>query len=188
MEKVEKMSSGISFIRVRDGIRAAMAVIGILSVVVGIVMLFWAGGSAKVVAAIFAIWLIVDGIVNIGIGAAASIKSGWARAGYVLLGLLYIVSGVLFLLNLPAATALLAVWLAIVIGVLWIFEGVHAFTAVAIGTASGWNIFYGILAIIAGIVLILSPGYIAIIWWLLASALIVLGVVQFVRSFTFAKE
>jgi hypothetical protein len=165
-----------------------MAVTGILSAVVGVVMLFWAGGSAKVVAAIFAIWLIVAGIVNVGIGIATTIKSGWARAGYVILGLLYIVSGILFLLNLPVATAALAVWLAILIGVMWIFEGIHAFTAVAIGTASSWNILYGLLSVIAGVVLVLSPGYIAIIWWLLAATLIILGVVQFVRSFTFAKE
>ena len=53
--------------------------------------------------------------------------------------------------------------------------------------SKGWAIFFGILSIIAGIVLLFSPLYIVVLWWILGISLIVLGIIQIVRAFTFGR-
>ena len=52
----------------------------------------------------------------------------------------------------------------------------------------GWAIFFGILSILAGIVVLFSPLWgIAILFVIAGIALIVLGIVQIVRAFTFGR-
>lgn len=169
------------------GIRSALAIVGLLSFVVGIAMLFWPVTSAKVIVAIAAVWMIIAGVVYLGIAFSAADRGGWARFGIGLLGVFYIVAGIVFLMNLPETTLFAAIWVGIFIGIVWIWEGITAFVSVAQGTSSGWNILYGVLSVIAGLVLVFSPFYVTVLWWLLAISLIVLGLVQFVRSFSVGK-
>ena len=52
-----------------------------------------------------------------------------------------------------------------------------------------WSIIFAVISIIAGIVLLFSPLWgAAILWWLLGIALIVLGIINVVRAFTFGKN
>ena len=52
----------------------------------------------------------------------------------------------------------------------------------------GWAIFFGILIVVAGIVLLFSPLWGAIVLFIIAGiSLIVLGIVQIVRAFTFGR-
>lgn len=176
------MSSDVS--PVQKGVRSAFAIIGIVSFVIGIIMLFFPVTSAKFLVIVFAIWMIVAGFVYLGAVFAAGDKGGWARVGSGLLGIIYIAAGIIVFFNLSDTTVFLAIWVAIFIGVLWIFQGFAAFGSVAQGS-SGWNIAYGILSIIAGAILIFSPMYsVAVLWMLLAISLIVVGIAQFILSFS----
>ena len=47
-----------------------------------------AGPSAVIVTAIFASYLVVAGLVYVGLGIFSSAKGGWARVGHIVLGLL----------------------------------------------------------------------------------------------------
>ncbi|KHK97307.1 hypothetical protein LK09_10855 [Microbacterium mangrovi] len=169
-----------------NGIRTAFGVGGVIALVVGILILVWPGHTASVLTAILAIYAIVVGVVYGGLGIFARTMKGWSRVGHIVLGLLFIVGGVIALMNLNATTAWLAVFLGIFIGIAWIIEGIVALTTLPSARSKGWAIFFAILSIIAGIIVLFSPLWgIIVLWWLLGISLVVLGIIQIVRAFTF---
>ncbi|WP_106813847.1 HdeD family acid-resistance protein [Microbacterium timonense] len=172
-----------------NGIRTALGVGGILAVIVGILILVWPGKTAAVVTAIIAIYAIAAGLVYAGLGIFAKTKGGWARVGHIVLGILFIIAGVVALFNIGQATAWLALFLGILVGILWIVEGVVALSTLGDAASKGWSIFFAILSIIAGIILLFSPLWgAAVLWWLLGIALVVLGIINIVRAFTFKGD
>ena len=172
-----------------NGIRTALGIGGVLAVIVGILILVWPGKTAAVVTAIIAIYAIAAGLVYAGLGIFSRTKGGWARIGHIVLGILFIIAGIVALLNLGQATAWLALVLGILVGIMWIVEGVVALSTLGDAASKGWSIFFAILSIIAGIILLFSPIWgAAVLWWLLGIALIVLGIINVVRAFTFKGE
>jgi uncharacterized membrane protein HdeD (DUF308 family) len=172
-----------------NGIRTALGVGGVLAVIVGILILVWPGKTAMVVAAIIAIYAIAAGLVYAGLGIFSKTKGGWARVGHIALGVLFIIAGIIALFNLGAATAWLAVFIGILVGIMWIVEGIVSLSTLGDASSKGWTIFFAILSIIAGIILLFSPIWgSAVLWWLLGIALIVLGIVNVVRAFTFKGD
>lgn len=170
-------------------IRVTLAVSGVVALIAGIVLLVWPLKTAVIVTGIFAAYLIIAGLVYIGLGIFSSKKGGWARVGHIALGLLYIVAGIIAFANLGAATATLAFVVVIFIGVSWVVDGVVALTLLGKDGSRVWTLLYALLSIIAGIVVLFSPLYAAEVLWLLFSiSLIVLGVVQIVRAITLGKD
>ncbi|NYE20336.1 HdeD family acid-resistance protein [Microbacterium immunditiarum] len=171
-----------------NGIRTALGVGGVLAVIVGILILAWPAKTAMVVTAIIAIYAIAAGLVYAGLGIFSKQKGGWARIGHILLGVLFIIAGIVALFNLGATTAWLAVFLGILVGIMWIVEGIVSLSTLGDAASKGWTIFFAILSIIAGIILLFSPVWgVAVLWWLLGIALIVLGILNIVRAFRFGK-
>ena len=172
-----------------NGIRTALGVGGVLAVIVGILILVWPGKTAAVVAAIIAIYAIAAGLVYAGLGIFSKTKGGWARVGHILLGILFIIAGVVALFNLTASVAWLALFIGILVGIMWIVEGIVALSTLGDAASKGWSIFFAILSIIAGIVVLFSPLWGAVVlWWLLGISLIVLGIINIVRAFTFKGD
>ncbi len=172
-----------------NGIRTALGIGGVLSVIVGILILAWPEKTAMVVTAIIAIYAIAAGLVYAGLGIFSKTKGGWSRVGHIALGIVFIIAGIVAFLNLGAATAWLAVFLGILVGILWIIEGVVALSTLGEASSKGWTVFFAIVSVIAGVVLLFSPLWgAAVLWWLLGIALIVLGIIQIVRAFTFGKK
>ncbi len=171
-----------------NGIRTALGIGGVLAVIVGILILVWPGKTAMVVTAIIAIYAIAAGLVYAGLGIFSKSKGGWARIGHIALGILFIIAGVVALFNLGQTTAWLAVFLGILVGIMWIVEGIVSLSTLGDAASKGWTIFFAILSIIAGIILLFSPIWgIVVLWWLLGISLIVLGIINIVRAFTFGK-
>lgn len=175
-----------------DGVRVLFGVGGLIALALGIFMLFapqQSGQTAVLLTAVLlGVYALVTGLVYAGSAIFSKTLGGWARAGHILLGLLYIVGGVIIMSNLTAAGVLTAVFFVIVLGVLWLFEGIFAFVTAAKSDNKVWSIIYGIISVIAGITLIVSPLMGAItLWWLLGIAMAVLGVVQIVRAFSLGK-
>ncbi|MHA7986390.1 HdeD family acid-resistance protein [Rathayibacter sp. CAU 1779] len=168
-----------------NGIRTALGVGGVVALVVGILILVWPARTAMVVTAIIAIYAIVGGLVYAGLGIFARSMGGWARVGHIILGILFIIAGVIAFIELGQTTAWLAVFLGILVGIMWIVEGVVALTALGDARSKGWTVFFAILSIIAGIILLFSPLWgAAVLWWLLGISLVVLGIIQVIRAFT----
>jgi uncharacterized membrane protein HdeD (DUF308 family) len=169
-----------------NGIRTALGVGGVVALIVGILILVWPGKTAAVVTIILAIYAIVAGLVYAGLGIFSRTRGGWSRVGHIVLGILFIIAGILMFTNLGLATATLALFLGILVGIMWIIEGIVSLSTLSSSASKGWTVFFAIISIIAGIMLLFSPLWgAAVLWWLLGIALVVLGIIQIVRAFTF---
>jgi uncharacterized membrane protein HdeD (DUF308 family) len=169
-----------------NGIRTALGLSGLVALIVGILILVWPGKTAIVVTAIIAIYAVVGGLVYLGLGVFSKSMRGWARVGHIVLGALYIVAGVIAFFNLAQTAAFLAVFLGILVGIMWIVEGVVSLTNLGGARSRAWTAFFAILSIVAGIILLFSPLWGALVlWWLLGISLVVLGILQIMRAFTF---
>ena len=171
---------------VEDALRVAIGVGGLIAFVVGILILVWPGKTAMVVTAIVGVYLLLVGLGLVGSAFFGRTRTGWGRVGHLLLGVLYLVAGVLALADLAAATVSLAVFLGIIVGIMWVMEGAIALTTLRFTPSSRvWTVLFALLSIVAGVLMFLSPLWAAAtLWWLLGIGLVVLGVVQIARAFT----
>jgi len=173
---------------VLNGIRTTLGISGVLALLLGILILVWPDRTAMVAVAIVAVYAIAAGLVYAGLGIFSAQKGGWARVGHIVLGVLFVIAGIVAFINLPAATAWFGVFVGVLVGIMWIIEGIVSLTTLELAASKGWTIFFAILSIVAGIVLLFAPLWGAVtLWWLLGISAIVLGVVQIIRAFTFGK-
>jgi len=172
-----------------NGIRTFLGLSGLVALIVGILILVWPGKTAVVVTAIIAIYAVVGGLVYLGLGIFSKTMRGWARVGHIVLGLIYVIAGIIAFTNLARTAVWLAVFLGILVGIMWIVEGIVSLTNLGGSRSKGWTIFFAIISIIAGIVLLFSPAWGALVlWWLLGISLVVLGILQILRAFTFGAK
>jgi uncharacterized membrane protein HdeD (DUF308 family) len=169
-----------------NGIRTAFGIGGIIALIVGIIILVWPGHAAVALTAVIAAYAVVGGLVYAGLGIFSKTMGGWARVGHMILGVLFIIAGIIAFTQLAQTAVWLAIFIGILVGIMWVVEGVVALTALGTERARGWSIFFAILSIVAGIILLFSPLWGAVVlWWLLGISLVVLGIIQIMRGFTF---
>lgn len=169
-------------------LRLAFGVGGLIAALLGLFIIFFPveSGAATmgIVAVVIGVYALIVGAVYIGTALFSKGVSGWARTGPILLGVLYLIGAIVVFVNVGIAAAVLAVFLSVTIGLLWLFEGIMAFVGMNHGGNKVWHIIYGIISIIAGLSLVISPLVGAVtLWWLVGISLVVLGVVQMVRAF-----
>ncbi|GAA3946194.1 HdeD family acid-resistance protein [Microbacterium soli] len=171
-----------------SAVRTSLAVSGVIMLVLGVFILVAPTKTAVFFAGVLASYLIIQGLIYIGTGVFSRSTGGWARLGHVLLGVLYVAGGILAFVNLFAFTASLALFIAILLGITWIVDGVVALSLRGGTRSRTWTIVYAILSIIAGVVLLFSPFYIVMLWWLAGISLVVLGVLQIARAITLSRD
>lgn len=174
--------------RAGDGVRTAFGVGGLIAIVLGLLIIFFPGKTGavamQIIAAVMAAYALVVGVVYIGSSIFSRALGGWARTGHILLGVLYVIGGIVMMVNLGAAAAVLAVFLSVTVGVLWLLEGVMAFTVVGQSGNKAWTVIYGIISVLAGLTLVFSPLLGAVtLWLLLGVSMLAMGIVQVVRAF-----
>ena len=169
--------------------RSVLAFTGAVALILGILILAWPTATGRVVTWIIIAYGLLAGVAYIVGGFMAKSRSGWSRAGSIIVGLIFIIAAIVLFGNLAASTVAFAVILGIVIGVSWIVEGIFALMTLRGSRSTGWSLFYGILSIIAGIILVTTPFWGAVtLWWLFGVSLVILGIVQLVRAFQIGKE
>ncbi|MBA8816182.1 uncharacterized membrane protein HdeD (DUF308 family) [Microbacterium halimionae] len=169
-----------------NGIRTALGIGGVVALIVGILILVWPGKTAMVVAAMIAVYAVVGGLVYAGLGIFSKSMGGWGRVGHIALGVIFVVAGVIAFSNLGMAAASMALFIGYLVAILWIIEGVVSLTTLSGTSSKGLTIFFAIVSIIAGILLFFSPLLgVAVLWWIIGISLVVLGILQIVRAFTF---
>ena len=156
---------------------------GAVSVVIGLLVIFWPGITLLVLAVLFAIQFIIAGVLQIVTAFAADGGTG-SRVLLGLLGALSILVGVLCLRS-PLQTVVV---LGLLIGAMWVVGGVigivHALGAER-GSGRGWAIASGIISIIGGVIILVYPALsLLTLTWLLGIVLVVNGVVLIARGFT----
>jgi uncharacterized membrane protein HdeD (DUF308 family) len=169
-------------------IRVTLGITGVLALIAGIFITFWPKNSAIVLTVMLGIYFLIAGLAYVGLGIFSKGLSGGARALDIILGILFVIGGVLMLSSPSESAAVLGIFLGIIVGILWIVEGAVALAQAGSSASKAWAIFFGILSIIAGIVLLFSPLWgAAVLFWVTGIALIVLGIMQIVRAFTFGR-
>jgi len=179
--------------RAIDTVRTMLGLGGLIALVVGILILVNPVKSGEafmmVISIIVALYAVGVGAVYLGSAIFSKSMRGWPRIGNALLGLLYIVAGIILFANLAAAAVVLAAFLSILIGIVWIVEGIIAFTTLKQSGHRVLTVIYAIISIIAGLVLLLAPLLGAVtLWVLLGISMIVMGAIQIVRAFLVRAE
>jgi len=179
--------------RTVDAVRIMLGLGGLIALILGILIMVNPLKSAavmmQIVAVVVALYMVGVGVVYLGGAVFSKSMKGWPRTGNILLGLLYVIAGIILFSNLAATAAVLAMFLSIMIGVLWMLEGALAFSTVKSSGHKALTVIYGIISVIAGLVLIFSPIMGAVtLWLLLGISMVVLGAVQVVRAFTVTAE
>ncbi|WP_308468700.1 HdeD family acid-resistance protein [Rathayibacter soli] len=172
-----------------NGIRVAFGIGGVVALILGILLLVWPDKSLGAVAIILGIYFLISGVVRLALGIFSKGISGGMRTLDILLGILLIIAGVIVLKNVAVSAAALVILVVAVIGVGWIIEGVLSIVESRGAPSAGWAITSGIISIIAGIVVLVVPGWSAV-WLIIVTGivLVVLGIVGIVRAFTFGRE
>ncbi|UOE45079.1 HdeD family acid-resistance protein [Agromyces larvae] len=169
-------------------IRATLGIAGVVALIVGILITFWPKDAIIVMTWILGIYLIVAGIAYLGLGIFSRGISGGSRALDIIVGLLFLVAGFIVAFNATSSAVVIGIFLGVFIGIVWIVEGVVALVQSGDASSRGWAIFFGILSIVAGLIVLFSPLWGAVVlFWFAGISLIVLGIVQIVRAFTFGK-
>ena len=162
---------------------------GIASIVLGIVIMVWPGKSVVVVAVLLAIYLVVMGIFEIIRGFGRGI-SGGSRALLFIGGALSLILGLFAFRGFRLEDSPLnAVWLlAVFVAVSFIFRGVaQLMMAGESQEGRGWNIFGGIVSLLLGIIILVTPGDIVLLAWLAGIWLVIGGIFWIISSFQVKK-
>ena len=135
-----------------------LVALGILSVVLGVIVLVWPEATLLVVAIIFGLQLIAAGAVRLSVSRDLPSDPGWLKPVSMGLGVLSIVAGVICLFRPNASLFVIAIFIAIG----WIAEGIAAL-AQGFGSdrTTGTRVFLivcGVVSILAGLVVAIFPG------------------------------
>jgi uncharacterized membrane protein HdeD (DUF308 family) len=127
---------------------------GAASVILGLIVAFQPTASLNVIAVLLGILMIFSGIYNI-VEAADSGENGRMWRGIA--GVLFIVGGIVLIRHLHLSLALIG----LVIGLVWVVQGVLALLQ-GISAGSGtrgrwWPLLFGVISLIAGIVVVSTP-------------------------------
>ena len=150
---------------------------GVITLLTGVLVLVWPGRTLLVVAVLFGIQLIVTGIFRFGAAFAAD-ESGATRVLFAVLGVFSLIVGLYAVRHI--FITLLA--LGLLLGIFWVVSGViELFNAIQHKTlrSRGWTALMGVLSIVAGLVLLAYPGLSLLTLAILLSVwLLVLGLME----------
>jgi uncharacterized membrane protein HdeD (DUF308 family) len=162
-------------------------IFGLVTLALGIVITFRPGGTVRVVAIIFGIWLLALGVFWIVLAIAERGEGGGGRIALVFLGLLSILIGLL-VLHHPFETVAVVGFL---VGVFWVVGGVALLVAGLSPEAEGRRtrpILLGLVYAITGIVCLVYPGLsLTILAVILGIGLIVSAIVEIGLAFQLRK-
>jgi uncharacterized membrane protein HdeD (DUF308 family) len=159
--------------------RSAPGVIGfgVVSMIAGIVVLVWPGVTLVAAAVIFALAVLITGIFRIVAAFSAEEVPGGGRVLLALLGIVSILVGILCLRNPFQTVGVLVVLLGLYWVVAGVLEIVHAAGARDM-PARGWAIGAGVLSVIAGIVVLAFPAAsLVVLVWLVGLELLIYGAI-----------
>jgi uncharacterized membrane protein HdeD (DUF308 family) len=130
-----------------------IVVMGVLSVILGILAIVYPGATIVTVSIFFAAWLFVSGIFSL-IGSFSRDGDTGSRVLSAILGVLSIIVG-FALLRTPFQSVEVFIF---VIGIFFLIQGVMTFVgAFARKEGRNWAILSGLLGILAGLIILIYP-------------------------------
>jgi uncharacterized membrane protein HdeD (DUF308 family) len=162
---------------------------GVLTVLLGVMVLVWPGPSILVASTMFGVYLLVSGLTELFLAFALP-RSAATRVLLFLTGALSLVLAILSFRHLGDAYAvlLLSLW----IGTGFIFLGVSE-NAVALSERDlpgrGWYVVLGLMSVIAGGIMLVWPfDSIVVLTIVSGVSLVVLGLIQIVQAFQIRRD
>jgi len=161
-------------------------VLGLITLILGVVITFRPTQSLVGIAILLGIVMMVSGIYHV---VRAISGREHERLWRAISGVLFILAGLVLLRHLHLTVALIGLF----IGFTWIIQGVAAlvegFSGGGYRGETGWSIFFGIISLIAGIVVVSAPiasvSALTIflgIWFIVMGALEMFGALAFRRA------
>ena len=149
------------------------------SIVLGVLALAWPDETLYVGAALFGVWLLVHGVINIVQAITAARADGAARALSAVIGVLFVVAGVVCLRNVLVSVVVIAT----LIGISWLIGGIAGLVNAVHSTYdTAGRVVVGLLGavtVLGGLVVLFWPGpSLATIVWLTGIWLLVMGLMQ----------
>jgi|tagenome__1003787_1003787.scaffolds.fasta_scaffold20939289_1 RNA polymerase sigma-70 factor (ECF subfamily) len=164
-------------------------VAGLLTIVLGAIVLGWPGPSMLVVSTLFSVYLLLSGLAELFMAFSLP-RSAATRVMLFISGALSLVLAILSFRHFGDAYAvlLLSLW----IGIGFIFQGVSG-VAVGIGESDlpgrGWYVVAGIISVIAGLAVLVWPfDSIAVLTLAAGVWLVIIGITQIIRAFQTRKH
>ena len=158
----------------------AMVFVGVVTAILGLIIALHPGGSLNVIAVLLGVLLVVSGIFDL---VRMLDRSEAHRVWLGIAGLLLVVIGVVLIRHLDLTVALVG----LVIGISWIVQGLAALVTAFSGERGerrGWWIFFGLISLIAGIVVVAVPTTsVTVLAVLVGIWFIVTGLTQVVGGF-----
>jgi len=159
-----------------------LLLIGILTVALGVIVLAWPGKTLLVAGVLFGIYLVVSGVGYV-LSAFGTHAGAAMRVLSFLTGVVSLVLGFFCFRDKFEAVTLLALW----IGISWVFRGMTLLAAALSFDhlpGRGWQVLSGVIIVIGGGVLIISPiESIAILALVAGCWLIAIGIVDVISAF-----
>ena len=156
----------------------------LIALVAGGAILAWPGGSSTVIALIFGLYFLIRGLVRVAVGIFGPGLTGGGRALSIVIGILLIVVGV-FAFKSPSGILEL---LGILIGIMWIIDGIATLVESGRGSSRGIAITLGLISLIAGVAVLFVPAAAVDVLIVLGGVfLIVIGVAQAIGAFTIGR-
>jgi uncharacterized membrane protein HdeD (DUF308 family) len=163
-------------------------VAGLLTVVLGAIVLAWPGPTILVASTLFGVYLLLSGLAELFMAFTLP-RSAGTRVLLFISGALSLVLAILSFRHFGDgyAVLLLSLW----IGIGFVFQGI-AGVAVGIGESDlpgrGWYIVAGIISVLAGLVVLVWPfDSIAVLTLAAGIWLVIIGVTQIIQAFQTRK-
>ncbi len=162
---------------------------GLVSLAAGLFLIFWPDKTLLFLVTLLGIWLILVGIFRVAEGLTGKGVSGGHRTLIAVVGVLYIVVGILCLRHLTGTVTVLAA----ILGIVWIVGGVAEIATGFARTHGTWpkigTVLLGVLSIVAGLILFLWPGpTLTVLVWITGLWLIALGIIQLILGIASARS
>lgn len=159
-----------------------LLLIGVSAIALGVIVLAWPGKTLFVAGVLFGIYLVVSGIGYVF--AAFGTHAGAAmRVLTFITGIVSVILGLFCFRDKFEAVTLLAIW----IGISWLFRGMTLLAAALSFDhlpGRGWQVLSGLIIVIGGGVLIVSPlDSIEILTLVAGCWLIAIGIVDVITAF-----
>jgi uncharacterized membrane protein HdeD (DUF308 family) len=168
--------------------RKVSLVVGLASLILGLILLFWPGRTLIVIAALVGVWLVVLGISRIADAVTGRTAGTVSRGFSALAGVIYIVAGILVLANLEASLRFLAILFGVILVASGLSEIIAGITRFRGAGATTLAILIGLVNIAVGVLVLFWPDITLLaLAWIAAVWLILLGILQLYFAYQVGK-
>jgi uncharacterized membrane protein HdeD (DUF308 family) len=164
--------------------RLIWALRAIAALVIGVLVLVWPASTITIIAVLLGIYFAVLGVIRIVEGFTDTELNGGGRAANFIIGAIILAAGIIVIRN-PFETA---VFVVLLVGISWIFEGVAVLVDTARGHGSAASAIIGVAIAILGVLVILFADGVTIAYAVFFGiVLLIVGVLDLVLLLTVGR-